>query len=59
MNQIAGIALGAFISLASLWAGSFFMHWLGWGHWAHFPTFITCGLMAGLGVVIAVRHINF
>ena len=58
MSRIAWIALGAFIFLASLWAGSFLMHWLGWGHWAHFPTLITFMLTGVAGVVITVQHID-
>jgi hypothetical protein len=58
MKRIAWTALGALIFLASLWGGSFFMYWLGWGHWAHFPTLITSLLMACLSVFIVARSID-
>ena len=58
MKRFAGMAMGALIALVSIWAGAFFMHFLGWGHWAHFPAFITSALFMCVGVVVAVLHVG-
>lgn len=55
MKKAAGIALlGTLIALGGIWAGAFFMHWLGWGHWAQLPTLITCTLLVCAGVAVAM-----
>ena len=58
MKRFVLPALGAALCLLSLWGGAFALHTIGFGHWAHFPAFLTFLCLFGVGLAVITANIK-